>query len=233
MIHYSTETQPNISIIFEDKHLLVIDKPHNLLSQKDHTGDPDVATLCKAYLKRTSKSGYLGLIHRLDRPVGGLMLLAKTPQAARALSKQMRDRLIQKTYWAIVWGSPPSNGMLTHFLQKNDQSNTVQSVPKSNSKGKKAVLTFTRLQEKNGQSLLSIHLQTGRPHQIRVQLSEEGFPIWGDYKYGKQAKPDGRTIALRSTELIFEHPHSGSQKRFTLLPDDVVPWNQFDYSSLL
>lgn len=233
MIHHSTQTQPDIPIIFEDEQLLVIDKPHNVLSQKDHTGDPDINTLCKSYLNRTANSGYLGLIHRLDRPVGGLMLLAKTPQAAQKLSKQMRDRLIQKTYWAVVWGSTPTNGMLTHYLKKNDQINIVQPVSSTDAKSKKAVLSFSRLQEKNGLSLLSIHLQTGRSHQIRVQLSEENFPIWGDYKYGKLNKPDGRTIALRSTELIFEHPKNGSEKRFVLLPDHTTPWNQFELDSFL
>lgn len=233
MIHHSTQTQPDIPIVFEDDQLLVINKPHNMLSQKDHTGDPDVTSLCKSYLKKTTSSGYLGPIHRLDRPVGGLMLLAKTPQAAQKLSKQMRDRLIQKTYWAVVWGSTPTNSMLTHYLRKNNQKNIVQSVPQADSKGKKAVLSFSKLQQKNGLSLLSVHLQTGRSHQIRVQLAEENFPIWGDYKYGKSDKPDGRTIALRSIELIFEHPKNGSEKRFVLFPDDVTPWNQFKLDSFL
>lgn len=232
----STQTEPDIPIIFEDEHMLVIDKPHNVLSQKDHTGDADILTLCKEYLGRkrgTSGSGYLGLVHRLDRPVGGLMLLAKTPLAAGNLSKQMRDRQIQKTYWAVVWGSPPSNGMLTHNLRKNKQSNIVETVHDSDSQGKKAVLSFTKLQEKSGLSLLSVHLQTGRPHQIRVQLAAEEHPVWGDYKYGKQEKPDGRTIALRATELILNHPSSGAEKRFILMPDDVTPWNQFDLSTFL
>lgn len=227
-----TETEPNIPIIFEDNHLLVISKPHNLLSQEDHTGDPDVLRLCKTYLKeKHGKTGnvYLGLVHRLDRPVGGLMLLAKTSKAAQRLSKQMRDRLIQKTYWTIVHGSSPANGVLTHYLLKNRQTNVVETVAPENREGKKAVLSFAKLQEADHLSLISVHLQTGRPHQIRVQLSAEGFPVWGDYKYGIQNKPDGRTIALRATELIFEHPTTKKEMRFELNPPDEEPWNRFTY----
>lgn len=227
-----TQTNPDIPIVFEDNHLLVIDKPHNLLSQEDHTGDPDVLTLCKAYLKREhNKSGnvYMGLVHRLDRPVGGLMLLAKTSKAAQRLSQQMRDRLIQKTYWAITHGEPPPNGVLTHYLLKNRQTNVVETVSATNKHGKKAILSFSKLRETDDLNLLSVHLQTGRPHQIRVQLSAEGYPIWGDYKYGIQNKPDGRTIALRAVELVFEHPTTKEEMRFELPPPDAEPWKKFSY----
>lgn len=227
-----TQTNPDIPIVFEDNHLLVIDKPHNLLSQEDHTGDPDVLTLCKAYLKKEhNKSGnvYMGLVHRLDRPVGGLMLLAKTSKAAQRLSQQMRDRLIQKTYWAITHGKPPANGVLTHYLLKNRQTNVVETVSATNKHGKKAILSFSKLRETDDLNLLSVHLQTGRPHQIRVQLSAEGYPIWGDYKYGIQNKPDGRTIALRAVELVFEHPTTKEEMRFELPPPDAEPWKKFSY----
>jgi len=226
----STQTQPDIDIIYEDKHLLIIDKPHNVLSQEDHTGDPDVLNLCKSYLgKKEERSGsvYLGLVHRLDRPVGGLMLLAKTSKAAGELAKQMRDRLIQKTYWAVTHGEPPPNGVLTHHLLKNRQANVVQTVSADNKKSKKAILSFARLDQSENLSLLSIHLQTGRPHQIRVQLSAEGYPIWGDYKYGLQNQPDGRTIALRSSELSFEHPATGEQLFFELPKPNEEPWTHF------
>ncbi|MDZ7715518.1 MAG: RluA family pseudouridine synthase [Balneolaceae bacterium] len=231
-----TKTHPNIPIIFEDNHILVINKPHNVLSQEDHTGDPDVLSLCKAYLKKKhNKTGtvYLGLVHRLDRPVGGLMLLAKTSKAASRLSQQIRDRLIQKTYWAVVWGNAPANGMLTHYLFKDRSRNIVTTVPADHKQGKQAVLSFAKLKEHKGQSLLSIHLQTGRPHQIRVQMAQEELPIWGDYKYGKDNKPDGRTMALRATELILEHPVTKEEHHFTLAPPDAEPWDKFDTSSLL
>lgn len=224
----STNTRPDLPIIFEDAHLLIIDKPHDVLSQEDHTGDADVLSLCKRYLNRKSdkKSNYLGLLHRLDRPVGGLMMLAKTPQAAKNISKQMRDRLVQKTYQAVVQGTPPPNGVLTHYLLKDKQTNIVKTVSENEKKAKRAVLSFSKLDQKKELALLSIHLQTGRPHQIRVQLATEGLPIWGDYKYGKE-QPDGRTMALRATELIFNHPANKKEMRYKLTPPVEYPWNVF------
>ncbi|MBN2731398.1 MAG: RluA family pseudouridine synthase [Balneolaceae bacterium] len=222
----STNTHPDIPIVFEDQHLLIIVKPHDVLSQEDHTGDPDVFSLCKEYLNKNSRSSYLGLLHRLDRPVGGLMMLAKTPRAASKISQQMRDRLVQKTYYAIVEGKPPANGVLTHHLLKNKQTNIVEIVPENNKKGKRAMLSFAKQKEANGLALLSIHLQTGRPHQIRVQLATEGYPVWGDYKYG-QNQPDGRTMALRAVELVFNHPATKKEMRFELDLPPYEPWKTF------
>lgn len=227
----TTGTDPDIPIVYEDDHVLVIDKPHGVLSQGDHTGDPDIVTLCKQYLKsKKNKQGnvYLGLIHRLDRPVGGLMLLAKTSKTAGKLSQQMRDRVIQKTYWAITAGNSPANGLLTHYLHKDRSTNTVRTVSEGDQRGKEAILSFIRLQQFNGLTLLSVHLQTGRPHQIRVQLAAEGYPVWGDYRYGADNQEDGRTMALRAVELIFSHPVQGKEIRLTLPPDDEEPWNRFD-----
>lgn len=225
----STHTQPDLPIVFEDAHLLIIDKPHDVLSQEDHTGDPDVLTLCKQYLASESgnRSNYLGLLHRLDRPVGGLMMLAKTPQAAKNISEQIRNRLVQKTYQAVVHGKPSANGVLTHYLLKDKQINMVKAVSEDEKKAKRAMLSFTTLKQKDELALLSIHLQTGRPHQIRVQLATEGLPIWGDYKYGNN-QPDGRTMALRATELIFDHPKNKKELRFELSPPDEYPWNIFN-----
>jgi 23S rRNA pseudouridine1911/1915/1917 synthase len=227
-----TKTNPNIPIVYEDDHLLVIDKPVNVLSQEDHTGDADVLTLCKQYLKSTSKSGapYMGLVHRLDRPVGGLMLLAKTNHAAKALSQQVRDRTMQKSYWAVTSGNPPENGVLTHHLLKDRENNIVQVVSGEQKKAKQAILSFTKLERAGDLNLLSIHLQTGRPHQIRVQLAAEGYPVWGDYKYGSD-QPDGRNIALRAVELVFDHPRTQKEIHLTLHSPDEFPWNRFNHKS--
>ncbi|NIV15279.1 MAG: RNA pseudouridine synthase, partial [Aliifodinibius sp.] len=179
------------------------------------------------YLSRSHNNNlYLGLIHRLDRPVGGLMLLAKSRNAASNLSKQIRNRTVQKTYWAITMGSPPRNGVLTHDLQKDRDANIVEVVTDNQQKGKRAELSFAKLEESDDLHLLSVHLQTGRPHQIRVQLAHEGYPIWGDYKYG-QNQPDGRTMALRAVELVFKHPQTNQHLHFELAPSNEYPWSQF------
>ncbi len=223
----TTGTNPNITILFEDNHLLAIHKPAGVLSQEDYSGDPDVLTLCKAYLKREyNKPGnvFLGLVHRLDRPVAGVMLLAKTSKAASRISEQIRKRTVKKRYLAVVEGNPEDNGMLMHYLLKNRDTNRVTVVEPGNSKAQKSELTFHKTDQKKNLALLNITLITGRPHQIRVQLSHEGFPIVGDSKYGQSASSE---IALFASELEVIHPTLKKPVNITATPLNTSPWSKF------
>jgi len=223
----TTGTNPDITILFEDNHLLAIQKPAGVLSQEDYSGDPDVLTLCKAYLKKEyNKPGnvYLGLVHRLDRPVAGVMLLAKTSKAASRISEQIRKRTIKKRYLVVVEGRPDDNGMLMHYLLKNSETNRVAVAGAGNSNAQKAELTYQNIDQKNGLSLLSINLITGRPHQIRVQLAHEGFPVSGDRKYGSVSHSE---IALFASELEVAHPTLKKTMNFSAKPPNRYPWSLF------
>jgi 23S rRNA pseudouridine1911/1915/1917 synthase len=228
----TTQTSPNIPIIYEDNHLLVIDKPAGVLSQEDHTGDPDVLNLCKAYIKKKyNKPGnvYLGLVHRLDRPVSGVMVLAKTSKAASRLSYQIRKRTINKTYWALVEGQTPVFGELVHFLEKDNRTNTVKAFTSPKGKAKESRLKFITIKTNDKYSVIEVDLITGRPHQIRVQFAKEGYPLWGDLKYGNSKGTSGKDIALRAVKLELEHP---TTKELMILkaPKPIgQPWNMFEY----
>ncbi len=224
----STGTVPDIEIIYEDNHLLAVSKPKGLLSQEDYTGNPDLLTICKEYLKREyNKPGnvFLGLLHRLDRPVSGVMLLAKTSKAASRISEQIRQRRLKKTYLAVVEGEAPENGLLTHYLKKQKDTNITRVVSRQSKRAKLAELMFDRINHKDGLSLLKITLITGRPHQIRVQLAHEGLPIRGDKKYGTGKHQE---IALHACELIVEHPTLKKELKFQSNPPKVIPWIYFD-----
>lgn len=202
----TTGTHPDIEIIFEDNHLLVINKPPGVLSQEDYTGAPDVLTLCKEYLKKEyGKPGnvFLGLVHRLDKPVSGVMVLAKTSKAASRISDQVRRRKLKKTYLAIVEGSAPQNGYLEDYLLKDPNKNITRIVKKDTRGAKDARLSFEKLDEAGGKSLLKVNLITGRAHQIRVQLAGHGYPITGDARYGSG---NAGSICLHAREIEFSHP---------------------------
>lgn len=227
-----TGTTPNIEIIYEDNHLLVIDKPAELLSQADNTKDIDLTKLCKQYLKKTyNKPGnvYLGLIHRLDRPASGIMVLAKTSKAASRISKLIREHQLKKTYLAVVHGRTPLKATYEHFLKKDLKTNKTKAYSSKKLHAKYAILSFITLKQSAHYSLIKIDLITGKPHQIRVQLSKMGFPIWGDYKYGKEDIGLVKSLALRAYALAFEHP---VKKEKFLTKADIPtqhPWNLFDY----
>ncbi len=222
---------PKIEILHEDNHLLVVVKPVNILSQADHTGDPDMLTLLKQDLKqRYQKPGnvYLGLVHRLDRPVGGAMVFAKTSKAASRLSDDIRTGRFRKAYLAVVHGVPAEkSGTLTHYLLKNEQTNTVAVAAPDTPQAKKAVLDYRVLEQQAGLSLIWIRLHTGRPHQIRVQLSAVGCPLYGDQKYGVQLNRPGQQIALWSCMIAFPHPVSKETELFYSLPPHEEPWSKW------
>lgn len=221
---------PEIPVLYEDNHLLVVVKPVNVPSQRDNSRDPDMLTLLKDDLKRRyNKPGnvYLGLVHRLDRPVGGVMVFAKTSKAASRLSDQVRRRKLDKTYHAVVHGIPqPAAGTLRHHLLKDNAANTVRTTAATTPGAKEAVLDYVTIGSKNALSLVRIALHTGRPHQIRVQFSATGFPLYGDQKYGAAAfNRPGRQIALWATALAFEHPTTKETLRFQSPPPAAHPWN--------
>jgi 23S rRNA pseudouridine1911/1915/1917 synthase len=219
-------------ILYEDNHLLVVVKPVNIPSQADDSGDRDLLTIIKDDLKgRYQKPGnvYLGLVHRLDRPVGGVMVFAKTSKAAARLSEQIRTREFQKNYLAVIHGSPDGlKHCLQHYLQKDQFNNIVKAFNKPHPEAKEAILEYEVIGRRDNFSLVKIHLTTGRSHQIRVQLAAIGHPLYGDQKYGAGLNKPGQQIALWSAELNFKHPTRDEIMRFKIDPPKVYPWNLFE-----
>jgi 23S rRNA pseudouridine1911/1915/1917 synthase len=216
----------DFEILFEDNHCLAVNKPAGLLTQGDASGDTSLFELVKADLKvRYAKPGnvYLGLLHRLDRPTSGVVLLAKTSKAASRLSDQFRRGDMRKTYWAVVEGSPAEEaGEWTDFLVKDRGENRVRVVERDwdveeeggeRESSKRARVSYRVLDRRGRETLLELRPETGRSHQLRVQLSERGLPILGDRKYGSAAvltaRDGGRRIALHARQLIFTHPTRG------------------------
>ncbi len=226
------------TVLYEDNHLLVVVKPQNIPTQGDSSGDKDLLTLLKEYLvEKYNKPGdaYLGLLHRLDRPTGGVMVFAKTSKAAARLSEQIRGGEFEKTYAAVVAGRPNRTGRVEHFLVKDEKSNTVTVAPSTLDGAKRAISEIKLLDSADGMSLVSVRLLTGRTHQARVQLRALGSPIAGDRKY---AQDNGKYIkcphlALWAYKLVFAHPISGDIMTFLSEPPEEYPWTAFDTESLV
>lgn len=218
----------NLKVIYEDNHIIVVEKPPNIPSQGDKTEDTDMLTIIKEYLKeKYNKPGnvYLGLVHRLDRPVGGVMIFAKTSKAASRLSNQVREKVFKKEYLAIVDGKPEKNkGTLENYLLKNEKTNTSRIVKENTPGSKYAKLEYEVLKynEEIDLSLLKILLHTGRHHQIRVQLAGMGHSICGDQKYGTRGR--GKQISLWAYKLTIEHPITKESMTFTDIPEPIGPW---------
>lgn len=222
-----------MKIIFEDNHLLVVEKPVNIPSQQDESGDPDMLTLLKEDIKqRYNKPGnvFLGLVHRLDRPVGGVMVFARTSKAASRLSEQVRSRTFKKNYLAVIHGfMDKQEGTLKNYLLKDNDKNIVKAVDENAEGSKLAVLDYMVVSSCQNLSLVKINLHTGRSHQIRVQFAETGHSLFGDRKYGSKLSKDGQQLALWSHELVIEHPTLKTELKFESSPPDVVPWSYFKY----
>lgn len=214
-----------INVIYEDNHLLVVEKPINIPTQEDNTKDKDLLTILKEYIKeKYNKPGnvYLGLVHRLDRPVGGIMVFARTSKAASRLSEQVRNKTFKKTYNAVVIGNIENTGKLKDNLLKDEKRNIV----KIDKNGKEAILNFKKLNYKNNMSLVEINLKTGRSHQIRVQMAHHGYPLFGDQKYNKTAKV-GEQIALFAKKIEFIHPTTNELLTFELDLPNRYPFTIF------
>ena len=204
-----------MDILFEDNHLLIINKRPGELSQLDKTGDNSILEKYKLYLrKRSNKKGnvFLGLVNRLDRPTSGVLILAKTSKALSRMNKMLVERKILKKYIAVVEKKPiRKKNTLINFLKKNQKQNKSYIVDETTKDSKKAILHYTTLKELDNYSLLEISLETGRHHQIRVQLSNIGCSIKGDLKYGSKRSNSDKSICLHANEISFIHPVSKNE----------------------
>ena len=221
-----------IKVIYEDNHLLVVEKPVNVLSQGDDTNDKDMVNLLKDYIKvKYNKPGnvFIGLVHRLDRPVGGIMVFAKTSKAASRLSEQVRNKSFKKTYRAVLNGNMRKDSdTLKDYLYKNKKTNMVSVVNKNHKDAKYAELSYETIAKNEKFSMVQVDLKTGRPHQIRVQFSSRKHPLFGDQRYGQDINKKGDQIALWSYKIEITHPTTKEKMEFICEPPNKYPWNLFE-----
>lgn len=219
----------NLQVLFEDNHIIIINKRVGDIVQGDKTGDKPLSEVVKSYIKdKYNKPGnvYLGVVHRLDRPTSGVVIFARTSKALSRLNQALRDKTIQKTYWAIVKQTPEKEAdTLIHYLIKNPKNNKSTAYTSEKQGAKKAVLHYKILKKFDNYSLLEIDLETGRHHQIRVQLAYIGSPIKGDLKYGFSRSNKDGGIQLHARKIKFTHPVSKEILEIEApTPDDVL-WN--------
>jgi len=226
-----TKSQISSLVLYEDNHLLAINKSAGVLVQGDETGDVPLVELCKKYIKeKYNKPGevFLGVVHRLDRPVSGVVVFARTSKALERMNELFRDRQTKKIYWAIVKNKPKeASGTLVHWLVKNEKNNKVTAFAKENKEGQRSELNYKLLKQQSGFYLLEVNPITGRPHQIRVQLASMGCVIVGDVKYGYESPNADKSICLHARQLTFVHP----VKKETISIEAPLPqhevWNLF------
>lgn len=218
-----------INVVYEDNHLLVVEKPYGVPSQADDSGDADMLSLCKAYIKeKYSKPGdvYLGLLHRLDRPTRGLMVFARTSKAAARLSEQLRNGEFRKTYLAVLTAEPAQDkGEMWDWLLKDENEHIARVVREGRPGARKAGLEYEIVGREKGLCLARVTLYTGRFHQIRAQFAKHGCALYGDMKYGKRDNKD--KLALFACRLEFTHPTKGERMEFALKPSHY-PFSLFD-----
>ena len=220
----------NLNVLYEDNHIIVVEKKPNILSQSDITGDIDLLSMVKKYIKeKYNKPGnvYVGLVHRLDRPVGGIMVFAKTSKAAKRLNEQIKNHEFKKTYLAVLDGTLKNkNDKLVNYLYKDEKLKKSMVVDKSHLKAKLSELNYEVIGYNDDKTLVKINLITGRHHQIRVQFSNIGYPLVGDQLYGKENK---KQIMLYAYKLEFIHPTTKEKMTYQILPN----WKELENETII
>ena len=220
----------NINILYEDNHIIVVEKKPNILSQRDATGDNDLLTLVKQYVKQKyNKPGnvYIGLVHRLDRPVGGIMVFARTSKAAKRLNEQIKNHEFKKTYVAVLDGIlKKEKDELVNYLYKDEKTKISKVVDENYIGGKLSKLNYEVIGYDNDKTIVKINLITGRHHQIRLQFKNLGYPLYGDQLYGKINK---KQIKLYAYKLEFNHPVTKKRLVFKLLPN----WKELENETII
>ncbi len=222
-------------ILYEDNHIIVAEKPQNMIIAGDKTGDESMFDVLKEYIRvKYNKPGeaYLGLVHRLDRPAGGLAVFARTSKAAARLSEQLKTNDLKRTYYCVVRGVPKNSAdRLVNFLKKDERENTVTVVPQAVEGAKKAILNYKVLEtiqtNEGPLTLCQVRLETGRSHQIRVQMAHMGCPLWGDQRYGHSVNKKGQQLALYAVKLCLIHPTKKEHMKFICYPPQIAPWTSF------
>ena len=220
-------------VIYEDNHLIAVNKEAGILVQGDKSGDKPLVELVREYLKKKyNKQGnvFCGVIHRIDRPVSGVVVLAKTSKGLERMNKVFHDRKIIKTYWALVKYRPPvEEGKLENWLLKDTEKNRTKAFNKQKKGALFAELNYWLLGKVNKYFIMKVQPLTGRPHQIRVQLAKIGCPILSDLKYGYHEKLKGEGIYLHAKEITFKHPIKQTPVRITARPPENLIWNDFKH----
>ena len=224
--------EEKLVVLYEDNHVIVVLKPHNIPSQADESGDKDMLSLVKEYVKeKYNKEGeaFIGLVHRLDRPTGGIMVFARNSKSASRLSKQIANNEMNKTYYAVTTAVPQQkSAVLVNNLKKDEKNNIVRIVPVSEKGAKRAELSYKVLATEGEKALLEVKLITGRGHQIRVQLAGINCSLYGDNKYGKEKTKGTTNLGLWAGRLEFNHPVSKQKMTFACAPDaSKEPWLYF------